>query len=202
MLHSKQPTVAMVPNSVQPYLGSRAVGSLDPVNVAGQGPGWALGSGLLGASPGTRSCHSGARVCKVASATQAQVKPPAGRSLCFVHLHSFGRSKSHDQGQTVERYVPPSEKPWQDEEPPYSCKGTPNLCCLLLAFMHVSFLAPTLSLLSSPHALKPSDSFLSHPGLSPDGASAGRDLSYCPGGLLLAYTCGFMMKEFLFLSLP
>ena len=106
--------------------------------------------------------------CKMASATQAQVKPPSGRGLCFVHLHSIGRSKSHDQGQTVGRYVPPSEKPWQDEEPPYSCKGTPNLCCLLLAFMHVSFLAPTLSLLSSPHALKPSDSFLSHPGLSLD----------------------------------
>ena len=80
-------------------------------------------------------------------------------------------------------------------KPPYSFLGTPNLSRFLLAFMHVSFLTPTLSLLSSPHTLKPSDSFLSHPGLSLDGASAGRDLSHCPGGLLLAYTCGFMMKR-------
>ena len=53
-----------------------------------------------------------------------------------------------------------------------------------------------------PYTFKPSDSFLFHPGLSLDGASAGQDPSHCPGGLLLIYACGFMMKEFLFLSLP
>ena len=82
-LHGKQPTVALVPNSVHPYRGSRAVGSLGPVSVAGlvQAGRWA--QVCSGASPGICSCHGGARVCRVANTTRAQVKPPAGRGLCL-----------------------------------------------------------------------------------------------------------------------
>ena len=108
--------MAKVPNSVHPYRGSRAVGSLGPVGVAGlvQAGRWA--QVCSGASPGTCSCRGGARVCRVANTTRVQVKPPAGRGLCFVHLRSTGRSKSRDQGQRQWGSMSHLQKPWQDEE--------------------------------------------------------------------------------------
>lgn len=109
----------MIYNNIHPDLGSRAVGMLGPVV-----GGWVrsrLGTGFRsapGALPGTCSCHVGRQVCKVANTTQAQSKPPVGRGLCFVHLYSIGKSKSHDrrQRQWVRKCIPSSVQPWQGEE--------------------------------------------------------------------------------------